>query len=242
MLDIKNKREIKVLDLSQIPQTSNLIVERDTEYFLLEKLFKYEKEVKHKTRIVLEENSQITYFLALFGGRRVDKEIEIVLNGKESEANILGVYFGRQDQRYCFKVVSQHNGSQTRALTWINGVLTDKSSSDFNGLVKIVEDLHQVDSHLANHVLVFGDEAKANAIPSLEIESNDVKCSHEVTVGQIDENHLFYLMSRGLSKNQSERLLINGFFELIISKVGNKEFKTLIRNELHNYSMEINEQ
>lgn len=214
----------------------NYLINQNQELLILEKLFDSDEKINHKSVITLGENSNVTYFLALFGGSVVNKEIEVVLEGKGSEAKILGIYFGQRDQKYHFKVISEHCGSQTRALTWINGVLTGKSSSDFDGLVKIVEDLHRVDSYLANHVLVLGNEAKANAIPSLEIESNDVKCSHEATVGQIDENHLFYLMSRGLSKNQAEKLLINGFFESVLSKVENQDLRDLINSELNNYS------
>lgn len=236
MVKTISDNKIKINNLAKFQVNTTLTVDKEQHIFLLEKLFASNKNISHKSVITLEENSKVTYFLALFGGAVVNKDIEIVLEGRGSEAKILGVYFGRQDQKYNFKVVSQHNGSQTRALTWINGVLTDKSSSDFDGLVKITKDLHQVDSYLANHVLVLGNEAKANAIPSLEIESNDVKCSHEATVGQIDENHLFYLMSRGLSRNQAEKLLINGFLESVLNKVENMEFRDLITNELNNYS------
>ena len=74
-----------------------------------------------------------------------------------------------------------------------------------------------------------GDKTLANSIPSLKIDANDVKASHGATVGQIDEEHLFYLMARGLSRQEAEKLIVEGFFEPVINKVPSEELKEKIR-------------
>ncbi|MBI2656509.1 SufD family Fe-S cluster assembly protein [Candidatus Woesearchaeota archaeon] len=84
-------------------------------------------------------------------------------------------------------------------------------------------------SYLANNILKLGDKTLANSIPSLKIDANDVKASHGATVGQIDEEHMFYLMSRGLSRAEAERLIVEGFFEPIIQKIPLEELREKIR-------------
>lgn len=203
-------------------------VEPNEELCLLEFTDRSVGELTHKTSIKLGDNSSLIYFLILFEGKRVNKKIEVNLMGNSSKAQILGVYLGHDRQRFNFNVVSNHEGSDTNALTWINGILFDRSASDFDGLVKIVPDLHRVNSYLANHVLVLGDQAQANAIPSLEIESNDVKCSHEATVGQVDDEHLFYLMSRGLTKEEAVKLLVDGYLNSVVNKITDPTFKKAV--------------
>lgn len=224
--------EAEIIDLAKISQNTTINIEKNRQYYLLEKLLRSTQTIEHKTKITLEENSRLVYFLALFGGKKVVKEVEVILKGQNSSAKILGVYLGSGSQSYHFKVISAHEGSNTQALTWINGVVMDESKSDFDGMVKIIPGIHQVNSYLANHVLVIGDKAQANAIPSLEIESNDVKCSHEATIGQLDESQLFYLMSRGLDRDEATKLLINGFFESVMSKIENNDIRKMVRREI----------
>lgn len=190
------------------------------------------KGASHTTKIHVQDNATVTYFLLLVGGDSLNMNIEIALEGNGSRATVLGVYFGAKDDHYRFNVSSIHSGSNSSALTWINGILTANSSSHFDGLVKIVPGIYKVNSYLANHVLVLGDRAQANAIPSLEIESNDVKCSHEATIGQIDHEHVFYLMSRGLTRESATSTIIDGFFESVSTKIEDPHFRKLVRERI----------
>ncbi|OGY28051.1 MAG: hypothetical protein A3F33_01680 [Candidatus Woykebacteria bacterium RIFCSPHIGHO2_12_FULL_43_10] len=225
--------------LTDAKDNLELRVTKNQKHYVLEKLLDYDKEVTSSTKIVIEENGEVYYFLLLSGGSQVSKSIEIVLKGDFSKATILGVYLGEKDQKYHLRVVSNHQGSDSRALTWINGVLYGQSSSNFDGMVKIDSGLHRVNSYLANHVLILGDEASANAIPSLEIESDDVKCSHEATVGQVGDAEMFYLQSRGLTADQAEKLLTQGFFESVTSKIENKEFRLKVSEFMERNSKDV---
>ncbi|MBI5354980.1 MAG: SufD family Fe-S cluster assembly protein, partial [Candidatus Aenigmarchaeota archaeon] len=110
----------------------------------------------------------------------------------------------------------------------VRGVLKDTSSSIYRGLIKIEKNAQQTNSYLSEHSLMIGKNALANSIPSLEIDANDVKASHGSTTGKIDEEQIFYLMSRGLSRRESERLIIEGFFIPIIEKIPLQEVRERI--------------
>ncbi|MBI2659014.1 SufD family Fe-S cluster assembly protein, partial [Candidatus Woesearchaeota archaeon] len=101
--------------------------------------------------------------------------------------------------------------------------------SVYRGLIRIEKEAQKTYSYLENHILKLGDKTLANSIPSLKIDANDVKASHGATVGQIDEEHLFYLMARGLSRVEAEKLIVEGFFEPVIQKIPMEELKEKIR-------------
>ncbi len=112
-----------------------------------------------------------------------------------------------------------HRVPNTSNNIFVKGVLKDASSSIYRGLIKIDKVAQQTNSYLSEHSLMIGKEALANSIPSLEIDANDVKASHGSTTGKVDEEQIYYLMSRGLTEKQAERLIIEGFFIPIIEKI-----------------------
>ena len=99
------------------------------------------------------------------------------------------------------------------ANTTLKGVVRDQSQLKFKGLITIDPNCGQSSSFLTERILLLSDQAHAEAIPDLEILTDDVKCSHAASISNLDEEHLFYLMSRGLSKKQVEKLIVNGFLE-----------------------------
>ena len=226
------KSAIKIVDL--VKDNSEIIdkIGKNESLLLLEKLTNSTKSFWHRTNLVLEEGASLTFFLLVHSCNQIALDIAVELRGVNSSATLLGVYLGKNSEVFQLSITLLHKASSTNALTWINGVLTDHSTSNFSGLVKIVPGLRVVNSYLANHVLVLGDKAKANTIPSLEIESDDVKCSHEATIGQINEDQLFYLMSRGIDRQTSEKLLTRGFFETVLTKIENTAFREQIIKEL----------
>ena len=111
----------------------------------------------------------------------------------------------------------------------VDGILKEESSSVYRGLILIAKEGQKTNSYLANHILKLGDKTLANSIPGLKIDANDVKASHGATVGQVNEEHMFYLMARGLSRKEAENLIVEGFFEPIIQKIPNEEIREKIR-------------
>ena len=115
-------------------------------------------------------------------------------------------------------------------------MLTGKSRSVFRGLIKISEEAQLTDSYLTNNNILLSDEARADSVPTLEINANDVKASHGATVGNLDKDEIFYLMSRGLTKSSAEKLIINGFFAPVLksidSEILREHLTTAIDNKL----------
>ncbi|MBI3962124.1 MAG: SufD family Fe-S cluster assembly protein, partial [Deinococcus sp.] len=99
------------------------------------------------------------------------------------------------------------------------GALRDRSRAVFQGLIRVDKKAQRTNAYQANRNLVLGGEARADSFPKLEIEADDVRCTHGATVGQVDEEELFYLMTRGLDRQKAERLIIYGFFEQVLQRV-----------------------
>ena len=177
----------------------------------------------------MERNSAISWVSGCFGGKLNRLVIDTIFSGQGSQANNLGIFLGKGKEHIDFTTNMHHNTENTTNDVLVDGMLRDESSSVYRGLIKIPKEGQKTNSYLANHILKLGEKTLANSIPSLKIDANDVKASHGATVGQIDEEHLFYLMSRGLSRDEAERLIIEGFFEPVIQKIPLEELRERIR-------------
>ena len=189
------------------------------------------KNVYNFTNIIgsAERNSIINWISGCFGGKVNRLRIDTNFNGQGSSCNNLGIFLGREKEHIDFTTNVYHNVENTTNDILVDGILRDESSSVYRGLIKIEKAAQKTNSYLANHILKLGDKTLANSIPSLKIDANDVKASHGATVGQINEEHLFYLMARGLSRQEAERLIVEGFFEPIIQKIPLEELRENIR-------------
>jgi len=176
-----------------------------------------------------ERNANINWISGCFGGKLNRLKIDTNFNGQGSSCNNLGIFLGKGKEHVDFTTNVYHNAEYTTNNILVDGILKDESSSVYRGLIKIEKKAQKTNSYLANHILKLGDKTLANSIPSLKIDANDVKASHGATVGQINEEHLFYLMARGLSKQEAERLIVEGFFEPVIQKIPLEELRERIR-------------
>ena len=125
-----------------------------------------------------------------------------------------------------------HTGKNTTGRVLSNGVLKDKSNSIFKGMIKISEFAKYCNSFLSEHAMLLSKDAKAKAIPGLEIETNEVKATHSASVSQIEEDKIFYLMSRGLSDEDAKKMIAFGFFEPVIQKMLLDEMKVKVSHLL----------
>jgi len=135
--------------------------------------------------------------------------IELKKPGEEIE--IVGVFETKNKEQLEVEVVIHHLASHTQAKTILKGVVRDQSRLRIKGRIIIDPNCGQSNSSLVERILLLSDQAYAEAIPDLEILTDDVKCSHAASISSIDEQQLFYLMSRGLSKKLAEKLIVNGF-------------------------------
>jgi len=189
------------------------------------------KNIYNFTNIVgtIERDAEINWISGCFGGKLNRLRIDTNFNGKGSQCNNIGVFLGKGKEHVDFTTNVYHNTENTTNEILVDGILKDESTSVYRGLIRIEKEAQKTRSYLENHILKLGDKTLANSIPSLKIDANDVKASHGATVGQIDEEHLFYLMARGLSRQEAERLIVEGFFEPVINKIPLGELREKIR-------------
>src|SRR3989338_1011371 len=167
----------------------------------------------------VERDASINWVSGSFGGKLNRLRIDTMFNGQGSYCNNLGVFLGKGKEHIDITTNVYHNVDGTTNDILVDGILRGESSSVYRGLIKIEKEGQKTNSYLANHILKLGDKTLANSIPSLKIDANDVKASHGATVGQINEEHLFYLMSRGLPRDEAESMITQGFLEPIICKI-----------------------
>ena len=148
---------------------------------------------------------------------RLDLGVNLDGNGASSE--VVGLYFGEGSQMLDYRMVITHVGKNTSSNVFLKGAVGDNSESVFTGLLRIEKDATRTSTFETNRNLVLSENAKANSVPNLEILCDDVICGHASSVGPLETDHLYYIQSRGLSKNRAERLLIRGFFQEVIDRL-----------------------
>lgn len=144
---------------------------------------------------------------------RIDKSGKYVveLGGEGAEAEILGVFRGKKRDEIGIEIEVVHKAANTTANTHIRGVVDDQAQAKIVGTIKVMPGAQKTNSFLTEKVLILSDRARAEVVPNLEIKADDVKCSHAATVGKIDEEQMFYLMSRGLRQAEAQEMIVEGF-------------------------------
>lgn len=151
---------------------------------------------------------------AMFAKYRTD----VHMVGAGGDAFIGGVYFPAEDQHVDLRTVQSHRGPKAHSLTLYKGAATDEAHSVYQGLIHVDHDALDTDAYLTNNNLLLSDEARSDSIPTLQINTNEVRCSHGSTTGRLDANQLYYLESRGYPPDEARHLLVEGFFEEIIAE------------------------
>ncbi|MEK7637426.1 MAG: SufD family Fe-S cluster assembly protein [Patescibacteria group bacterium] len=170
-------------------------------------------------RITVEAGQKLLYIVPVLLSLPERRHREIVLAGEGAEVDIIGLFLGRGDDVLNLKLDTTHAAPNTRGRTEFKAVLAGKSSLEFNGMIKILKNAQNSNDFLQQDSLLLSADAKAKAIPGLEIEANEVKASHGATAKPVDPAQKFYLMSRGLSEAQAEAMIVQGFVTAILSKL-----------------------
>jgi Fe-S cluster assembly protein SufD len=148
---------------------------------------------------------------------RVRFDADLIGNGSHME--IVGAYFGDHDQVLDYRYFLDHVGVGTTSNMFLKGAVEDDAESVFTGLIRIEEGAQKTNAHQTNRNLILSDGASAQSVPNLEILANDVRCGHGSTMGPLDKEQRYYLMSRGLDRAQADRLQVKGFFEEALVKI-----------------------
>ena len=180
--------------------------------------------------IDLDYNSLVETFIFSTGSKFIKNEINCNLNDQYSSAFINGIINLKNDQHHEIKTNINHLAENTKSYQLIKSVLNDNSKGVYQGKIFVNSRAQKTDGYQLSKALLLNENTEFDAKPELEIYADDVKCSHGSTSGNLDEDLIFYLMSRGLNYKQSRELLINGFLLDVVEKITDLEVKNLIKN------------
>lgn len=152
------------------------------------------------------------------GGDYARVRTDSVLEGPGGDSELLAAYFGSGNQMHDLRTVQHHAAPQTRSDLLFKGAVANRSHSVYSGLIRVEKGAKGTNALQTNRNLVLSEGAQADSVPTLEIEDNDVRCSHASAVGPIDESQLFYLESRGVPTHTAERLIALGFMEDVLER------------------------
>ena len=165
-------------------------------------------------------DAKMSWYLGLFGAQLSRYKTDSMMKEAGSTAEDFEIIFGIGDQSFDVTSNLIHSGQNSRGRVLVKSVMKDSSKSLFKGMIKIGKHAKASESYLAGHAILLDKGAKSDAIPGLEIETNEVKATHSASVAQIDEAQIFYLMSRGLSRELAKREIVSGFLEPLSRKMG----------------------
>ena len=173
-----------------------------------------------------ERDAQIRSLAVAFGGALSRTEVESVLAGPGAHSEMLGLYFTDGTQHFDHRSLQDHEAPHCTSDLLYKGVLRDASRVVYSGLIRIHPGARGSDAYQTNRNIVLSEHAKADSIPNLEIENNDVRCSHAASVGPVDDDVRFYLQSRGIPADEAERLIVRGFFQEVLERVPLEEVRS----------------
>ena len=183
-------------------------------------------------RAELQKDATLRLFNVTLGGKFSKTRVEASLAGAGAVAELKAIYFASGGQFFDFHTLQDHRVGNTRSDLLFKGALSDVARTVYAGLIRIEKHAARSDAYQANRNLVLSDKAKATSIPMLEIDNNDVRCTHGATVGPVDPEHLFYLRSRGIPEPTAKRMLIQGFFGDVLDRIPFEHARRLVEAEL----------
>ena len=182
----------------------------------------------HLTNVKSYSNSIFENFLFSSGSNQIKNEIHCDLLESFGSCFINGVIFLDRKQHHELKTNINHKYEHCKSSQLIKSVLLDNSKGTYQGKIYVDKNAQKTNGYQLSKALVLSDSSEFNSKPELEIYADDVKCSHGSTTGNIDENSVFYLMSRGLSKDQAKKMLVEGFLNEAIETITEENIKSLI--------------
>jgi Fe-S cluster assembly protein SufD len=208
-----------------------LAADSRVEYFTIEN-WGPEVYTFNQRRANVGRNARMHWVFGLLGGRVNRSQVDTELMATGAETQTRGIYFSHGDQVFDVSTLTHHIGDHCTGDILFKGALRDASRAGFEGMIRVEPSGQQTNSYLSDHILFLSDQAKADSVPGLEILANDVRCSHGATIGMIDEEQVFYLMSRGLDRTSAEKLIVGGFFEQVLLEMPLESMRELVREQI----------
>jgi Fe-S cluster assembly protein SufD len=198
--------EIVVKDAAKVEYVSVQNLSRRTWHF-----------ASHHARV--ERDAELDWVAGGFGSGKGKIRIQNDLAGQGATSRVTGAYFADGTQHLDYDTFQEHMAPSTTSDFAFKGALRDTARAVWRGMIRVEEGAQKTNAYQENRNLLLSKTAHADSIPGLEILANDVRCTHGATLGQIDREQLFYLMTRGLSRSEAERLIVRGFFQDVLDRV-----------------------
>jgi len=191
-------------------------------------------------RVKVDRDGNLDWIFGAVGSHLTKNFSDLDLIGRGSTGRMSGFYFTDHDQHLDHDTQQNHLAPNTTSDLLFKGALLGESRSVWQGMIYVAPGASKTDGYQANRNLVLSNEARADSIPGLEIKTDDVRCTHGATVGKIDPEPVFYLQSRGIPKQEAERLVVEGFFDPIMQRIpfdGVRErFQKAIHQKMANFT------
>jgi Fe-S cluster assembly protein SufD len=198
--------EIVVKDAAKVEYVSVQNLSRATWHF-----------ASHHARV--ERDAELDWVTGGFGSAKGKVRIQNDLAGPGATSRVTGAYFVDGTQHLDYDTFQEHMAPSTTSDFAFKGALRDTARTVWRGMIRVEEGAQKTNAYQENRNLLLSKTAHADSIPGLEIMANDVRCTHGATLGQVDREQLFYLMTRGLSRADAERLIVRGFFQDVLDRV-----------------------
>ena len=170
-------------------------------------------------RALLQRDSELDWVLGGFGSKRGKVWIENDLVGEGATSRVTGAYFADGEQHLDYDTFQEHIAPNTTSDFAFKGALRDHATAVWRGMIKVEKDAQKTNAYQENRNLILSERAHADSIPGLEIEANDVRCTHGATISPVNRDELFYAMARGISRGEAERLIVRGFFTDVLNRI-----------------------
>jgi Fe-S cluster assembly protein SufD len=164
-------------------------------------------------------NANIQWTIGALGGRLAKVNQHVTLTGPDAEAQVNGAMFTQGKQHLCYNTIQHHKAPYCRSDLLYKAALQDKSRTVWRGMIKVDKAAQRTDAYQRNDNLMLAPTARADSIPGLEIEADDVRCTHGSTSGRVDDQQLFYAMTRGYTRKEATRMIVTGFFQQVFDRI-----------------------
>ncbi|MEI6241118.1 MAG: Fe-S cluster assembly protein SufD [Planctomycetia bacterium] len=172
-----------------------------------------------RQKAVVRDNGRLQWTLGALGSRVSQVAQDVALAGRHADAQVNGVMFTEGRQHLVYNTLQHHEAPSCKSDLLYKGALQDRSRLVWRGMIKVDKAAQKTDGYQRNDNLMLSHEARADSIPGLEIEADDVRCTHGATSGRVDPEQLFYAQARGLSADEAARLVVAGFFQQVFDRI-----------------------
>ena len=183
-------------------------------------------------RVEVAKDAFVSWVPIHLGGRLTKQTLDLITAERGSDMRHTGMYFTEGEEHLDLFTTDRHEAGHTAGDTVWKGALTGSSRASYEGLIEIIENCQETHTYLQTHQMLLSQKAKGDAIPSLIVKTDSVSASHGGTVGELDEEQIFYMMTRGIPRSEAVRVMVEGYFEEVVQRLNDPGLEELVRRRI----------